>query len=158
MSDDACPLCGGVEVDPRLGRMQVWEDDQWRLTTSTGPGDPTPGFSYLEPKRHIPTIADLDGDEAATFGWAISRCARALKKATNADSVYVYVFGGELGHLHVHLAPHRDGDALNDAVLKGEFYEEPLPSGGVGLVSKEYPPIPQDTLRMVAERVRDLLD
>jgi diadenosine tetraphosphate (Ap4A) HIT family hydrolase len=158
MNGGPCPLCAGSQIDARMGRVQVWEDALWRLTTSTGPGDPTPGFSYLEPKRHIPSIADLDGAEAETFGSAVAKCAQALKKATGADAVYVYVFGADIDHLHVHLAPHRDGDALNDAVLKGDFIEEPMPAGGIALVSTEYPPLPQETLRGVADRIRQLLN
>ncbi len=45
---------------------RVWEDDLWRLSLS-GRGY-VRGFGYLEPKRHVPHISDLDGDEAATFG------------------------------------------------------------------------------------------
>jgi diadenosine tetraphosphate (Ap4A) HIT family hydrolase len=157
MNDGSCPLCSGEEFDAQMGRLQVWEDEYWRLTTSVGPGDPTPGFSYLEPKRHIQSISDLDGPEAITFGPAIAKCSDALKQATEADGVWVYVFGGHLDHLHVHLAPHREGDALNDAVLKGDFVEEPMPTGVVALVSTEYPAIAEETLRGVAERVRELL-
>lgn len=157
MNDQPCPLCLGREMDAGMGRVQVGRIPFWRLTTSVGPGDPTPGFSYLEPKRHIPSIADLDGGEAATFGVTIARCARALKKATGAPAVYVYVFGARISHLHVHLAPHRPGDALNDAVLKGDFVEEPLPHGGVALVSKDYPAIPPEQLRTIADRTRQLL-
>lgn len=158
MSDRSCPLCSGEEFDDQMGRVQVWEDEYWRLTTSIGPGDPTPGFSYLEPKRHIQSIADLAGPEAISFGPAISKCSAALKQATSADAVWVYVFGGHLDHLHVHLAPHREGDALNDAILQGEFVEEPLPTGVVALVSKDFPAIAEQTLRSVAERVRELLN
>lgn len=140
-----------------MGREQVWEDAHWRLTTSVGPGDPTPGFSYLEPKRHIPSIAELGGGEAVTSGSAMARCTRALKQATKAPAVFVYIFGSNIDHLHVHLAPHRDGDALNDAVLKGEFIEQPLRTGGAALVSKDYPAIPEEELRAVAESVRRLL-
>ena len=53
--------------------------------------------------------------------------------------MYVYVFGGHIPHLHVHLAPQTEGDALNTAMLKGEIVEQPLPSGAVALVSKDYP-------------------
>ena len=49
----AASSAAGWTGDAELGREQVWEDALWRLTTSVGPGDVTPGFSYLEPKRHI---------------------------------------------------------------------------------------------------------
>ena len=58
---DGCVLCRGVTGEAELGREQVWEDDLWRLTTSIGPGDVTAGFSYLEPKRHIRSVADMLG-------------------------------------------------------------------------------------------------
>lgn len=157
MTKAACFLCQGPDSDADMGREQVWEDDLWRLTTSIGPGDPIPGFSYLEPKRHIPFITDLDGPEARTFGLVISRCAAALKVATAAELVYVYVFGGGIPHLHVHLAPHTTGDALNDAMLKGEFEEQPMDSGATMLMSKDYPDVPTERLRVVADRTRGLL-
>jgi diadenosine tetraphosphate (Ap4A) HIT family hydrolase len=137
--------------------VQVWEDALWRLTTSVGPGDVTPGFSYLEPKRHIPSVADLDGDEAATFGPVLARCASALRAATSTALVYVYIFGDHVPHMHAHLAPHVDGDGLNDSMIKGEVEERALPSGALAIVSKDYPEIDEDRLRAVAESARRLL-
>lgn len=157
MANDSCALCDIPAVDESFGRVEVWRDELWRLTTSVGPGDPTAGFSYLEPLRHIRYIHELDGEEAATFGPVIARCAGALKEATGAELVYVYVFGGGIPHLHVHLAPHINGDALNESILRGEFEERPLPSGAVAYFSKDFPDVPADELARVAERVRELL-
>jgi diadenosine tetraphosphate (Ap4A) HIT family hydrolase len=152
-----CVLCRGVKGDPELARIQVWEDDLWRLTTSVHPSETARGFSFLEPKRHVPDITALDGEEAATFGTVIGKVTAALKDATGADLVYVYVFGGHVHHLHLHLAPHTEGDSLNDSMIRGEFVEEPLPSGAVAIVSKDFPPVPQDELRATAETIRDRL-
>jgi diadenosine tetraphosphate (Ap4A) HIT family hydrolase len=151
-------LCRGAAGDAELGREQVWEDALWRLTTSVGPGDVTPGFSYLEPKRHIRSVADMDGEEAATFGAVLARCTSALRAAANADLVYVYIFGDHVPHMHAHLAPHVDGDALNGSMLKGELEERELPSGAVALISKDYPEIDDERLRSVAESARRLLN
>jgi diadenosine tetraphosphate (Ap4A) HIT family hydrolase len=147
-------MCAGPGADAGFFREQVWEDDLWRLTTSSGPGDPTLGFSYLEPKRHIPHITDLDGDEAATFGSVLARCATALKAATDAELVYVYVFGDSIAHLHVHLAPHRSGDALVAVPIRGDLEEQVLENGATALVSKDYPPLPVEQLRAVIGRLR----
>ena len=73
----------------------------------------------------------------------IARCTAALKAATECELVYVYVFGGGIPHLHVHLAPHTAGDALNEAILRGEFEEQPLPSGATAYISKDFPSLPQ---------------
>ena len=158
MTDEGCALCDVPGIDAGLGRVEVWRDALWRLTTGVGPGDPTPGFSYLEPVRHIRYLHELDGEESVTFGPVIARCAAALKEATGAELVYVYIFGGSIPHLHVHLAPHVTGDALNESILRGEVEERRLPSGAVAFVSKEFPELPREALVRVADRVRQLLD
>jgi diadenosine tetraphosphate (Ap4A) HIT family hydrolase len=155
---DGCVLCRGVAGDAELGREQVWEDALWRLTTSVGPGDVTPGFSYLEPKRHIRSVADVDGDEAATFGSVLARCASALREAAGTELVYVYIFGDHVPHMHAHLAPHVEGDALNGSMLKGELEERELPSGAIALISKDYPAIDDERIREVVESARSLLN
>lgn len=148
-----CVLCRGVEGDPELGRIQVWEDELWRLTTSVHPTETVAGFSYLEPKRHIHDITALEGEEAATFGTVIGAVTAAIKTVTRAELVYVYVFGGHIDHLHLHLAPHTEGDPLNDAMIRGELVEEPLPSGAVALVSTDFPAVPEAELRSTARAI-----
>ena len=155
MAEPYCLICRGVEGDEELRRVEVWRDAHWRLTTSLFAE--VPGFSYLEPLRHIPYITDLDGEEARTLGEALARVARALRDETGADLVYIYVFGGGIPHLHFHLAPHRARDALNDQMVKGELIAETLESGAELYVSKEFPPLPEDRLRAVADRVRQRL-
>src|SRR5204863_7509745 len=103
-----CLLCRGPDGDDELHRVQVWEDGLWRLTVSLEAE--VPGFAYLEPKRHIPHVTELDGEEAATLGAILSRTTTALKEAVKAELVYVFVFGGGIPHLHLNLAPHREGD------------------------------------------------
>ncbi len=78
------------------------------------------GFCYLEPKRHIPYITDLDGREATEFGSIMALVTNAIKNATGAKLVYVYIFGDHIPHLHVHLAPHREGDVFVDDVIKSD--------------------------------------
>lgn len=150
-----CLLCRGAAGDAELERIQVWEDAHWRLTMSLVAE--VLGFSYLEPKRHIPHVTDLDGEEAATFGEVLARVTRVLRDETGAALVYVYIFGGGIPHLHVHLAPHRANDALNDQMIRGELVEELTESGAVRVISKEFPPLPEDEQRSVAYRVQHRL-
>jgi diadenosine tetraphosphate (Ap4A) HIT family hydrolase len=153
MGDLECLLCDPEAADREMRRVQVWEDDLWRLTVSLFAE--VPGFSVLEPKRHIPYIADLEGAEAQTFGPVMARVSSVLREVTSAEQVFVYVFGEGIAHLHVHLAPHREGDALNDIMVKGELVEQKeLESGAGYYVSKDYPPLPEDELAEVAERIR----
>lgn len=150
-----CVLCRGVAGDAELQRIQVWEDSLWRLTLSLDAE--VLGFAYLEPKRHIPHITDLDGEEARTFGAVMARVTQVLRDETGAELVYVYIFGGGVPHLHVHLAPHRSDDALNTQIIRGEVIEEELPSGAGRYSSKEFPPLPEEELRAVAQRVQQRL-
>ena len=152
---EKCILCRGRAGDAELGRLQVWEDDQWRLTT-VREGELL-GFSYLEPKRHIPHVTDLDGEEARTFGPALARTSAALQTATGSEVVYVYVFGDGVPHLHLHLAPHRAGDPLSDQMIRGEVVETKLPNGATSIASKEFPVRPAAEHARVIERVRALL-
>jgi diadenosine tetraphosphate (Ap4A) HIT family hydrolase len=84
------------------------------------------GFSFLEPKRHIPDITALNGEEARTFGEVIGSVTSALKEGIGAELVHVYVFGGHIDQLHLHLAPRTDGDSLHDSMIRGGFTEEEL--------------------------------
>ena len=76
------------------------------------------GFCYLEPIKHIEYITELEGKEADEFGKILAYGSKAIKKATGAKLVYVYIFGDHIPHLHVHLAPHFDGDNYADDVIK----------------------------------------
>ena len=127
----------------------------WRLSTTVYGA--VPGFSYLEPKRHIPHITDLDGPEAQTFGPVMARVTTAIRETTGAHLVYVYVFGGGVAHLHVHLGPHRDGDALNSAIIRGEITYETLPNGATVMRSAEFPLRPTAELRAAADSLRTRL-
>jgi diadenosine tetraphosphate (Ap4A) HIT family hydrolase len=144
---DGCALCAGPAGDAELLREEVWASDLWRLSMSVE-GYAT-GFGYLEPKRHVPHIEDLDGEEATTFGPTLARVTTALKEAADAERVWIYIFGGGIPHLHVHLAPHREGDALNSAIIRGETDDVVLPSGAHKIVSREFAEVPAAEIRRV---------
>jgi diadenosine tetraphosphate (Ap4A) HIT family hydrolase len=154
-TDTDCALCAGPAGDHELLRTEVWHDDHWRLSMAVR-GE-TLGFAYLEPLRHIPYLADLDGPEAATFGPVIARASHVLREATGAQLVYAYVFGGGIPHLHVHLAPNRPEGVLNTAILTGEVEERKLSSGATEMISLAHPPVPEPEARAVIERVRELM-
>ena len=147
----SCAICRGAAADEELERIQVWENLYWRLTMSLVAE--TLGFSYLEPKRHIPYVSDLDGEEARSFGEVLASVTQALRGEAGAEIVYVYIFGDGVPHLHVHLAPHSQGDALNSQIIRGDLIEEKLPNGFTRVVSAQFPALPQEVLVNVANRV-----
>ena len=153
--DPTCLLCRDKEADEELHTVEVWSDDHWRLKVSLLAE--VSGFAYLIPRRHIRYVTELDGPEAQTLGPVLARASAALQEASGAELVYVYVFGGGVPHLHIHLAPHREGDALSSQMIKGDPFERKLDSGVTIVTSDRYPPLPENQLRTVAGRVRDLL-
>lgn len=152
---EACIICRKEAGDADLQRIEVWRDDLWRLTLSLD--SEVLGFGYLEPLRHIASIAHLDGPEAQSFGPAMARASQALKAATGAPFVYVYIFGDGVPHLHVHLAPHRDGDALNSQMIRGQIVSEKMANGFERFFSRDFPALPEADQRRIAEAVRQRL-
>ncbi len=143
VSEESCALCRGVSADGELGVVQVWEDSLWRVTVR-GEGE-VPGYGFLEPKRHVPHITDLEGEEARSLGVVLARTCRALREASRADLVYIYVFGGGLPHLHFHLVPHRRDDPM------------PVPVGAESPTSRGITSRPLREHALAAERLRSLL-
>ena len=150
-----CALCRREDGDPELDRVEVWRDEHWRLTMSLS--TPIRAFAYLEPIRHIPYLADLDGPEAATFGPAVARASAVVREASGAPLVYAYVFGGGIPHLHVHLAANLPDGALNTAIIAGEVQERKLPSGATEITSLDHPDLPEAEVASVIERARELM-
>ena len=137
--EPGCLLCDPAAADAHFGRVRVWEDDLWRLSVVLH--GPIPGFAHLEPRRHIPFIADLDGPEAATLGVVLARVTRVLRDAAGAEKTYVFVSGDHVPHLHFNLAPHRTGDALR---------------GGPGLLDPTVPEVDPAVHQAMATAIRDL--
>lgn len=136
-AEEGCAICAAQDGDAGLRRVEVWRDEVWRLTISLAA--PVLGFAYLEPHRHVPSLAELEGQEASTLGTVLSRVVRALRDSTEAERVYVYVFGERMPHLHFNLAPHRPGDPLR---------------GGQELADPSAPVLPEARLAATARRVR----
>jgi diadenosine tetraphosphate (Ap4A) HIT family hydrolase len=150
-----CVICAGPERDAELDRVEVWRDAHWRLSVSRHTANR--GFGYLEPIRHIPYLADLDGPEAATFGPAVAHASAALREASGAPLVYAYVFGGGIPHLHVHLVANAPAGVLNTNIITGEVAERKLPSGASELISRDHPDLPEAEVAAINQRVRELM-
>jgi diadenosine tetraphosphate (Ap4A) HIT family hydrolase len=99
-----------------------------------------PWPSCLEPERHVPHVTDPGGDEARACGAVLTRVYSALGEEAAAAVVSIHVFDGGVPHLHVHIAQHSDGDAVNTQMIRGAQAEQPLPSGATALVCRDFPP------------------
>jgi diadenosine tetraphosphate (Ap4A) HIT family hydrolase len=79
------------------------------LTTPAGSEpDAYLGYLFVEPRRHVAELGDLDAAEAASLGRLASRASGALT-AHGAEHVYAAVIGHGVDHLHVHLIPRYPG-------------------------------------------------
>jgi diadenosine tetraphosphate (Ap4A) HIT family hydrolase len=140
-------------MDHALMVEEVWSDDFWRLT-SARVGE-LAGYSYLSPRRHIPHITDLSGPEAETFGEVVALASNAIKDATGAELVYLYVFGEGVDHFHAHLAPHREpGSPLISDPIKGAKHMTHLPTGEEVWSSDRYPLQHADVMTAAIEGIR----
>jgi len=61
------------------------------------------GHLFVEPKRHVPELADLTAEEAQAIGLYTSRLARALMHTERVEHVYAFVIGDGVPHVHVHV-------------------------------------------------------
>ena len=109
MSDqDTCFICRkhkGLEFVPG---GSVYEDELVFSGHSWSASDqkaPYLGGFIVEPKRHLPTWAELNDKEAETIGKVIRDVSKALKKSVAAEHVYVFVIGHNIPHLHIWVIP-----------------------------------------------------
>ncbi|RPE34554.1 HIT family protein [Kitasatospora cineracea] len=99
----ACAREGEFERLPRYERIAV--DEHWRVVHAVGCA--LPGWLVLLPRRHLESMAELSGAEAASLGvWQV-RLARALEVVTGCRKAYVAQFGEAEGfaHVHFHVVP-----------------------------------------------------
>ena len=67
------------------------------------------GSLLVEPKRHVPGLADLSDAEAQRVGLLTTRLSRALMVSEGAEHIYAFVFGHHVPHLHVWVVPRHPG-------------------------------------------------
>ena len=90
----------------------VYQDDLlYAGHASIPPGEGTAylGSLLVEPRRHVPGLADLTDAEAQRLGLLITRLSRALIASEGAEHVYLFVFGHHVSHLHVWVVPRYPG-------------------------------------------------
>jgi diadenosine tetraphosphate (Ap4A) HIT family hydrolase len=87
------------------------------------------GWLLVEPRRHIPSLADLTDEEGSAIGQLAARLSRALKAVTGAEHVYAFVIGHAVDHLHIHLLPRYPGTPRQYWGINIDEWPE-APSGG----------------------------
>lgn len=109
-----CPFCDIVNREDPDAR-EVFRDAS---VVAFFPLEPaTLGHTLLIPRRHIPDIWSVEDNMALHLATATVRMARAIRDAVAPDGLNVIQSNGKAAtqtvfHLHVHLVPRWDGDAV----------------------------------------------
>jgi diadenosine tetraphosphate (Ap4A) HIT family hydrolase len=110
--NESCFTCLKLKGLEFIPGGYVYEDELVFSSHSWSSSDqetPYLGGFIVEPKRHIPTWAELNDKEAETLGRVIRDVSKALKKGMNAEHIYVFVLGHHVPHLHVWIVPRYPG-------------------------------------------------
>ena len=87
---------GGVIYENKLifvSHALLWKDEKEHYL----------GHIFVEPKRHVAELADLDEQEAQILGLYTSRVAKALLHTEGMEHIYSFVIGDGVPHIHVHV-------------------------------------------------------
>src|SRR5438309_2035673 len=105
-----CFVCRKQRGDVVVPGGIVYEDDLVSVSHLLMDRDKSayPGVIFVEPKRHVPTLADLERGEAERVGWLTSSVARALR-GEGAERSYSAILGHGVPHLHVWVVPRYPG-------------------------------------------------
>ncbi|MBP3951649.1 HIT family protein [Bacillus suaedae] len=99
-----CFICNKHRGTIRTSGSTIYEDDYVYVGHIDNDGKSNYlGHIMIDLKRHVPTLAEMNPDEAKAFGVMMARVSRALKKSENAEHIYALVTGNSVPHLHMHV-------------------------------------------------------
>lgn len=109
-----CPFCSIIHRDDPDAR-EIYRDEK---IIAFFPQEPaTLGHTLVVPRDHIPDIWQLDDATAGRLAGVTIRLALVMRDALSPEGLSVIQSNGAAAtqtvfHLHVHLVPRWDGDAL----------------------------------------------
>ncbi len=117
--DAGCPVCRAVRGEPP-GPV-IYDDGLWWVAPMSDPAAPL-GSLTLATKRHVPSLAEMNGAEAAALGPLLARVADALQAESGADRIDVTTVADtpadEGRHLRLYLIPRGPGTpSVRDVAL-----------------------------------------
>lgn len=113
---ESCFFCDILE-----GRIEPWavvEDTDLTLVLLNGRQFEI-GQCIVVPKRHVPTLFELDEPEMTAVITAAKRAAEAMLGAFDPDGILLYQNNGvgslqEVPHFHLHVVPRQPGSDWGD--------------------------------------------
>ncbi|HYK72343.1 MAG TPA: HIT family protein [Pseudoneobacillus sp.] len=99
-----CFICNKHNGSIQTAGSAIYEDDLVYVGHIDRAGKPNYlGHIMIDLKRHVPTLAEMNPEEAKAFGIIMARVSRALKETEKAEHVYAVVSGNSVPHLHMHV-------------------------------------------------------
>ena len=135
---DECLICRKHRGDIPLPGGLVYEDDLVCVSHSLimeGEVEAYLGIFFVEPKRHIPGLAELTDEEVMRAGLLVTRLSRTLKESEGAEHVYLFVLGHHVPHLHIWVVPRYPGTPREYWGYRVDEWPE-APRGGPGEIEE----------------------
>jgi diadenosine tetraphosphate (Ap4A) HIT family hydrolase len=97
-----CELNATIADQPSAERAHM--EAHWRVAHAWSA---LPGWLIVTPLRHVTTLADLSGEEAAALGPLLADASAALTEVVGCNRTYVVLFAEQkgFGHVHFHVVP-----------------------------------------------------
>lgn len=157
---EECPFCEIIERDDPDVR-EVYRDEN---VVAFFPTDPAVlGHTLVVPRRHVADVWGLRTEEAAQLSTAVVRLAEAVRAAVRPEGLNVIQSNGAAAtqtvpHLHVHLVPRNEGDAMGPIWPEETNYSEAQKNGVLTQVKAAVSAMPFVEPRVSPEDRRKHLD
>ncbi|KAB2334712.1 HIT family protein [Cytobacillus depressus] len=103
MGED-CFICKKHKGELQTSGTVIYEDEYLYVGHIDSEGKPNYlGHLMIDLKRHFPTLAELNPEEAKALGMMMAKVSKAVKETENAEHIYAVVSGNAVPHLHMHL-------------------------------------------------------
>jgi len=139
---DRCAFCSNLQGANRFAVVEELPETVAFLP----PRQSGLGHVLVIPRRHAPTLIDLEADEAVAIMRHVHRVANAIARAYDPAGLNVFqnngvTAGQTVPHYHVHIVPSYPGDP-DGRIFRSEDVER----------------TPHEDLLLIAERIRAHLD
>ncbi|MGC8720775.1 MAG: HIT family protein, partial [Thermodesulforhabdaceae bacterium] len=120
---ESCIFCQIVKGS--IPSAKIYEDDSVLSFLDINPINP--GHALVIPKKHYPTIIDVDDEDLKKTAVVTKIVARAIKEALNCDGINILqnnfgAAGQLIFHFHIHVIPRFEGDGFE--IWHGKPYEK----------------------------------
>ncbi|MBM7583724.1 diadenosine tetraphosphate (Ap4A) HIT family hydrolase [Bacillus pakistanensis] len=103
---EACFICDKHLWNIETTGPTIYEDEYVYVGPIDKDGRPSYlGHLMIDLKRHVPTLADMNMEEAKPIRMTIVRVSKALVHSENGEHIYSLVSGNSVPHLHMHIVP-----------------------------------------------------